>query len=1042
MAEEQYSKQEELEVIQPLFNPFPGLRPFDLEESHLFFGREGQSDEVLLKLSENRFVAIVGPSGSGKSSFTFCGVLPMLYGGFLADKGSKWDVVVTRPGAAPIENLSSAIMQLDESYQNAGENEKAIKRKINYTLLRSSSVGLVKALVKESRPSDRSILILVDQFEELFRFRSSINKEKAYNDTLAFINLLVEAVQYPDVPIYVALTMRSDFIGDCAQFSELTQMINDSHYLIPQMTRSQKRKAIEGPVAVGGGKISPNLVQQLLNDLGDNPDQLPILQHSLMRTWDFWSGHMDVNEVMDIRHYKAIGSMAEALSQHANEAYDELSATNQHVCEILFKTITEKRGDDDGVRRPTSLKEIALIADSTEDQVKEVVEIFRQPGRSLLTPAHGIVLNSDSIIDISHESLIRIWVRLRKWVADEDESASLYIRLAEAAAMHQQGKAGLWTTPDLQLALNWQSKQKPTIHWAQRYDPSFERAVAFLEYSREEYETAQRVKEMLAKRQLKRARRTALIFAFLMILAIGAGVFAFRQYFQAEANRIEAEKARDEADHQKEIAQDSEQAAILARAQAEREKEIAEEQRDIAEAATAEANRQRGIADQNAAEARRQSRIAQENERIAKINEEEANRQRGIADTEREHALDLRMISIGQAMAIKSVSEEDPTIKGLTAQQAYIFNHDHGGLDSDPYIYDGLYYATKTLKDDPYKSFTGHDEAVKSFEELSNGKYVYSTGSDGKILRFEAANPEKAPYVLEDSSSAKHAMALSANNRYLVTAGVSKTIEVFDLENIESDPIAIERGDAGEIREIIFDQDHKSFFTVGDDSMVRKWDFDSGKVIYTSQHRINHIEQSPDGKYLAMGEENGEINILDLANNSVFKFAPNNRSGKDAVFSLTFSKDGTKMAAGDIRGFVEIWRIDNIKQPILLKTLTRHKARVNDLEFSHDGSQLATASWDKTVRIWNMDKLNDLPIKLVDHEDWVWSIAFSPDDTKLLAGCRDALIRIWPTKLDYMANDICDKIDRNMTKTEWVQYVADLDDIKYEVTCSDLPEPE
>ena len=1040
MAEEQQYTQDSIDEIIPVFNPFPGLRPFDLEESHLFFGREGQSDEVLLKLSDNRFVAIVGPSGSGKSSFTFCGVLPMLYGGFLADKGSKWDVVVTRPGADPIGNLASNIMKLDESYNEAGESEKAIKRKITYTLLRSSSVGLVKALVKENRPAERSILILVDQFEELFRFRSSSNKEKAYNDTLAFINLLVEAVQYPDVPIYVALTMRSDFIGDCAQFSELTQMINDSHYLIPQMTRAQKRKAIEGPVAVGGGEISPNLIQQLLNDLGDNPDQLPILQHSLMRTWDYWSEHRDTNEVMDIRHYKAIGSMAEALSQHANEAYEELSATNQHVCEILFKTITEKRGDDDGVRRPTSLKDIALIADATEDQVKEVVEIFRQPGRSLLTPAHPIELKSDSIIDISHESLIRIWVRLRKWVADEDESASLYIRLAEAAAMHQQGKAGLWTTPDLQLALNWQSKQKPTIHWAGRYDPSFERAVAFLEYSKEAYETEQRVKEELARRKLRNARRIAFFFALLGILAIGSAVFAFRQYIQAETNRKEAVEQREEADRQKLIAQEKEQEAIVAQLEAEKQKEIAEHEKELAQAAEAEANRQRGFALANAAEARRQAGIAEENANTARLNAEEADRQAEIARIEEKKAQDLRMISIGQAMAIKSISEEDPVIKGLTAQQAYKFNHEHGGLPYDPYIYDGLYYATKTLQNDPYKSFEGHDEAVKSFEEMSDGKYIYSTGSDGKILRFEAAFPENAPYVLEDSSYAKHAMALSADNRYLVTAGVGPSVEVFDLNDIEKDPIQIDRGDAGEIREIIFDQDNRSFFTVGDDSKVRKWNFEGAEVIYSSTHRINHIEESPDGKYLAMGEEDGSINILQLDDLSVSRFAEGVRNSDDAVFSLTFSKDGTKLAAGDIRGFVEIWRIDDINRPVLLKTLTRHKARVNDLEFSHDGNQLATASWDKSVRIWNMNKLNDLPIKLTDHEDWVWSIAFSPDDTKLLAGCRDALIRIWPTNLDAMSDDICGKIDRNMTKTEWVQFVAE--DVDYEITCSDLPVPE
>src|SRR4030095_2020983 len=100
-------------------------------------------------------------------------------------------------------------------------------------------------------------------------------------------NLLLEAVRSKD-NIYVAITMRSDFIGECAQFPELTKLINDSHYLIPQMTREQKRAAIAGPVAVGGATVAPRLVQQLLNDLGDNTDQLPILQHALMRTWSFW----------------------------------------------------------------------------------------------------------------------------------------------------------------------------------------------------------------------------------------------------------------------------------------------------------------------------------------------------------------------------------------------------------------------------------------------------------------------------------------------------------------------------------------------------------------------------------------------------------------------------------------------------------------------------------------------------------------------------------------------------------------------------------
>src|SRR5690606_6110766 len=527
-----------LEVKQQTLtiNPFPGLRPFRIEESHLFFGREGQTDEVLLKLARHRFVAIVGPSGSGKSSFIYCGVLPILYGGFLAEAGSGWEVIVTRPGHAPIDNLAEAVLKRDAQYAADDDDEKKIKRTIFSTLLRSSSLGLVEAVRHAGGHKDVKYLVLVDQFEELFRYKDG-RDINAINESLAFINLLLEASENKDFPIYVALTMRSDFIGDCAQYPELTSRINDSHYLIPQLTREQKRRAIEGPVAVGGGEITPRLVQQLLNDLGDNPDQLPILQHALMRTWNFWGENReDENEPLDLKHYEAIGTMAEALSLHANEAYDELDESQKVVCEVLFKAITEKRGENFGIRRPSRLGEIAAIANVTEEEVVQVLDRFRDPGRSLLMPPQGVPLTEKSMIDISHESLMRIWTRLKGWVEDEAAAATIYTRLSEAAGMYQVGKAGLWRPPDLQLALNWQKKYNPTIVWGRRYNPAFERTMIFLEYSKKEWETEQRIKELRQKRKLKTARIVALILGSLTIVALLALVYAFLQQTEAIRN--------------------------------------------------------------------------------------------------------------------------------------------------------------------------------------------------------------------------------------------------------------------------------------------------------------------------------------------------------------------------------------------------------------------------------------------------------------------------------------------------------------------------
>ncbi|MEQ8680734.1 MAG: High-affnity carbon uptake protein Hat/HatR, partial [Cyclobacteriaceae bacterium] len=513
MSEKDIKTQQEQEVgdITGLINPFPGLRPFGVEESHLFFGREGQSDEVLTKLSDNRFVAILGSSGSGKSSFMYCGLIPSLNGGFMTDAGSNWKVVVARPGGGPIDNLAESILMRDKTYASLTEEDQVIKKTIIGTVLRSSSLGLVEVIRQLKGDKNQNVLIVIDQFEELFRFRKMESATSDQDESTAFVNLLLEAIHQFDEPIYVTITMRSDFIGECAKFPDLTQMINDSHYLIPQMTRDQKRMAIEGPVAVGGGKISPRLSQQLLNDVGDNPDQLPILQHALMRTWSFWTENRKPDEPIDLRHYNAIGTLKEALSQHANEAYDNLSKREKEICEVMFKALTERGSENQGIRRPTKLGTIASIAGVSEDEVIRVVDKFREPGRSLLMPPHGVRLESDTVIDISHESLMRIWDRLKRWLDEESRAAEMYMKLAEAAERYQEGRASLWKMPDLQLAINWKEENNPTIVWGQRYNPAFERSMVFLETSIRAWETEQRNKELLQKRKVKFFRITAIV---------------------------------------------------------------------------------------------------------------------------------------------------------------------------------------------------------------------------------------------------------------------------------------------------------------------------------------------------------------------------------------------------------------------------------------------------------------------------------------------------------------------------------------------------
>src|SRR5436190_7193240 len=286
------------------------------------------------------------------------------------------------------------------------------------------------------------------------------------------------------------------------------------------MTQEQKKLAIEGPVSVAGGIITSRLTKKLLSDIGDNQDQLPILQHALMRTWDYWVANREPGEPMDIRHYNAIGKISQALSLHANEAYDELTAGEKEIAEILFKSLTEKNQENQGLRRAAKVKVVSELAGVSEEEVIRVVECFRRIGRSFLMPGSQVVLTGASTIELSHESLMRIWTRLSNWVDEEFESAQLYKRISNAAALYQTGKAGLWRPPDLQLALNWQKKQKPTRTWAQRYDVAFERAIVFLDTSRITYEAELKNQEMLQRRMLRRARVTSIILVVFLVIAL------------------------------------------------------------------------------------------------------------------------------------------------------------------------------------------------------------------------------------------------------------------------------------------------------------------------------------------------------------------------------------------------------------------------------------------------------------------------------------------------------------------------------------------
>jgi tetratricopeptide (TPR) repeat protein/energy-coupling factor transporter ATP-binding protein EcfA2 len=529
-----------------VFNPFPGLRPFEPDEDHLFFGREKEIDELLRRLRSTRFLSVVGTSGSGKSSLVRSGLIPSLYSGFMVTAGSSWRVAMLRPGEDPMGHLVEALDQSGVLGVDGGELATTNRVLIEATL-RRGSLGLVDAVSQARIPAGDNLLVVVDQFEELFRFRRSRLIDTSRDDATSFVKLLLEATRRNDLPIYVVLTMRSDFIGDCMEYAGLPEAVNQGQYLVPRMTRDEVRLAITGPIAVGGGEIAPRLVLRLLNELGDDQDQLPVLQHALMRTWDYWERHHQAGEPIDAADYEAIGTLRQALSLHAEEAYQAAAGSRgPMIAERIFKALTDTFSDPRGIRSPTPVHELAEISEASEVEVIEVIEIFRRPGRSFLMPPSPVPLSGGSIIDLSHESLMRRWTRLVAWAEEDRLSATFYMRLSEAARWFAEGAAGLWRNPELELGLRWKRLHRPTAAWARRLDGSFDRALAFLDLSEQAHNRAEAELARERKRKLRQAQWTAVVMGLLFLAAGFLATVARQENRRATENLQLAKEAVDQ----------------------------------------------------------------------------------------------------------------------------------------------------------------------------------------------------------------------------------------------------------------------------------------------------------------------------------------------------------------------------------------------------------------------------------------------------------------------------------------------------------------
>lgn len=499
-------------------SPYIGLRAFDREHTEYFFGRDRLVRGLLVRLRQTRFIGVLGLSGEGKSSLVRAGLIPALEAGQLDWDGARWDVATLRPDVNPLERLCGALMesQFGRTYAKAFPQGSLID-----TLRKRPSELAVLAHSGSGRAKSR-LLIVVDQFEELFT-RTGNRTPEQQSDADAFVRVLLESTRQGD-RVYVMATMRSEHIGECANYEQLAEAMTNGVFLVTRMTSEELREAIELPARLAGGHVESPLTDLLVEKVRGKA-QLPVLQHTLMRMWEYATEKNDGRGPVSLTlesfkdHFDSKGDgerqgetgIGKALDEHLEEVFSDLSREEQIAAEVLFRRITKQTTRDDQtgeyryVREPTRFSDIlmVLLTDDTDSDLKrdhlvKTIETFLAPGRTFLAPIQGAI-GDDSVIDVTHEAVINHWGRAREWAATEGDLArnleDLCLRARDQSSIllnaEELERFSAWR----EGGALWRGGPPMSSAWARRYGAAkpyidLEKADAFLTKSKEKDDRA------------------------------------------------------------------------------------------------------------------------------------------------------------------------------------------------------------------------------------------------------------------------------------------------------------------------------------------------------------------------------------------------------------------------------------------------------------------------------------------------------------------------------------------------------------------------
>ena len=1015
--------------------PYKGLNYFDESDADLFVGRETLTAKLAERIisstvndspHEPRFLAVVGASGSGKSSLVRAGVVPALR---WDKRSADWQIQVLTPTAHPLETLAAALTSESESVISTSTLIDDLSRDTRSLQL---FVRRQFSLENQSR-----ILLVIDQFEELFTLGRS------EDERVAFIGNLITAAAESDGRVMVVITLRADFYAHCANYMSLREALAQNQVYIGAMTEEELRRAIEEPARRGRWEFEPGLVNLLLQEVGHEPGALPLLSHALLATWQRRRGR-----TMTLGGYASSGGVRGAIAETAETIFtDQFTSEQRSIARRIFLRLTELNDEMSAVdtRRRASYSELILKPEEAESTHAVL---------NILANARLIITGQDSA-EVAHEALIREWPTLRGWLEENRAGLRLHRQLTEASQEWlRMGRSAdvLYRGALLVQLQEWASKHADELNELEQ---------EFLNASLELTERELREREALRLRELDAAhkladserqraeeqkqtanqlRRRSMYLAAAFVLAL---IMALTTAFFGRQSQTSSRIASS-----RELA-----AASISNLDI-------DPQRSILLALAALSNRYTVQAEEALHRAVESSHVqhvfqvhdpgmalniafSPNGKRIAVAGDDEVVRILEVATgkillTVDGHA--ARYSPDGKSILTATI---DGTLKAWAAStgKEILLPGQMDAGHSIAFRPDGNQIATVVSGDLPkiwdvktgreLAAFPGHTDFVGSVSFSPDARRLLTASDDGTARVWDAgtgrqllslSGPAGWVWSAVFSPDGRQIATASGNEAYLWDANTGRKLFTF-------------MGHTSDVYALAFSPDSSRLATGGADRKVILWDVATGRELFSLAGHTSSIYDlafSPDGKSLASSSDDGTVRIWDLLpDHELFTIStPHSSSGQ-----IAFDADGTRVAISDESAAIQIWDAHAGKELMILSrskgrakrlifspvsarmftsgddgqvalwdlgtghevaTISAHTGTVNDMAITGDGNRLATAGSDYKVKLWDIssDQAIDAPLFTFDQPGSVFAVAFSADGSKLAAGIQDGTISV------------------------------------------------